>query len=159
MCVRNRMMARSDGRLYCHIDIEDAPVLEDDVWPVISARRGEAEIPAEVYPAEHVHDARAWVLVLPYFEKAVFDVRVSVSGACADMRVSCARARFESPARHLVQRARHKGRSLGIERIQASWVKDRLLPHSTVSWWGSEAMRGVCASHGTAPRMCARVFR
>ena len=97
MRVRNRMMARSDGRLYCHIDIEAAPVLEDDVWPVVSARLGMAEIPAEVYPAEHVRDARAWVLVLPYFEKSVFDVRVSVGGAYADMRVSCARARFESP--------------------------------------------------------------
>ena len=42
MRVRNRMMARSDGRLYCHIDIEDAPVLEDDVWPVVSARRDHA---------------------------------------------------------------------------------------------------------------------
>lgn len=128
MRVRNRMMARSDGRLYCHIDIEDALVLDCGAWPAVTARRGEAEIPVEVYPAEHVREAGAWVLVLPYFEKAVFVVRVTVDGESADMRISCARARLESPTRHLVQRARHKGCSLGIERIQASWVKDRLRP-------------------------------
>lgn len=128
MRVRNRMMARSDGRLYCHIDIEGVAVHEGGVWPVVSARRGMADIPAEVYPAEHVHNARAWILVLPFFEKAVFDVRISADGQDASLRVSCARARFESPARHLIQRARHKGRNLGIERIQASWVKDRLRP-------------------------------
>lgn len=158
MRVRNRMMARSDGRLYCHIDIEAAPVLEDDVWPVVSARRGMAEIPAEVYPAEHVRDARAWVLVLPYFEKAVFDVRVSVGGAYADMRVSCARARFESPARHLIQRARHKGRSLGIERIQASWVKDRLRPSLDRLLVGERGdVWRVCVTWDGAEDVCPRL--
>lgn len=128
MRLRNRMMARSDGRLYCHIDIEGAPVLERGKWPVVVARRGAAVIPVEVYPAEHVRDPRAWVLVLPYFESAVFDVSVTVDGVDANMRVSCSRARIESPVRHLAQRARHKGRELGIERIQASWIKDRLRP-------------------------------
>ncbi|MFR3450486.1 MAG: hypothetical protein ACLTSX_01300 [Collinsella sp.] len=124
-------------------------------FPLAVAR---PRFPLKFYPAEHVHDARAWVLVLPYFEKAVFDVRVSMGGAYADMRVSCARARFESPARHLVQRARHKGRSLGIERIQASWVKDRLRPSLDRLTGGGARRRVACVrQHGTAPRMCARV--
>lgn len=155
MRVRNRMMARSDGRLYCHIEIEDAPVLEHGAWPEVAASRGGMAIPVEVYPAEHVRDLRAWVLVLPYFEKASFRVCVTVGERSSELRISCARARLESPVRHLVQRARHKGRDLGIERIQASWAKGRLRPsldrlmvgergdvwRVCVVWDGSEGVR------------------
>ena len=53
-------------------EIFGVPVNTDDAvsYTHLDVYKRQVEIPAEVYPAEHVRDARAWVLVLPYFEKA-----------------------------------------------------------------------------------------
>lgn len=129
MHFRPHASVRADGRLYVLL-LGDAPLAEEAVPRISACLRGAREsVPAEIFPfsgrlSEHFGTNAAYVAVLPYFSRCVFEVSLERDSEKDSFSVSCSRARWESSYRYRFDSATVNA----LKGYQQDWVAGRFRP-------------------------------